>query len=195
MLMKDEIMYQRWLALGLLLFVFILIIFVAIVPLVSTGLDYYQQKQELTFRLHRSKQIVARKESVSEDIKNIKQQYQQQNYFSTQNTVALASADLQKFIKSTISSAGGQLTSTQVLPSTSGIGFKRISIKVRMSGDAEILRSVLYEIESAVPVMIVDEIDIRPVRGKRNRKTRKIEPSSKLNINFQATGFMRAESS
>lgn len=195
MLMKDEIMYQRWLALGLLLFVFMLIIIVAIVPLVSTGLDYYQQKQELTFRLQRSKQIVARKQTVLEDIKNIKQQYQQQNYFSTRDTVALASADLQKFIKATISSAGGQLTSTQVLPSTSENGFKRISVKVRMSGDAEILRSVLYEIESAVPVMIIDQIDIRPVRGKRNRKTRKIEPSSKLNINFQATGFMRAESS
>ena len=195
MLMKDDIMYQRWLALGLLLFVFMLIIFVAIVPLVSTGLDYYQQKKELIFRLQRSKQIVARKETVLADIKSIKQQYQEQNYFSTQDTVALASADLQKFIKSTISSAGGQLTSTQVLPSVSENGFNRISVKVRMSGNAEVLRSVLYEIESAVPVMIVDEIDIRPVRGKRNRKTRKIEPSSKLNINFQATGFMRAESS
>ena len=195
MLMKDEIMYQRWLALGLLLFVFMLIVIIAIVPLVSTGLDYYQQKQELTFRLQRSKQIVARKEAVLEDIKNIKQQYQRQNYFSTRDTVALASADLQKFIKSTISSAGGQLTSTQVLPSSNEKGLKRISVKVRMSGDAEILRSVLYKIESAVPVMIIDQIDIRPVRGKRNRKTRKIEPSSKLNINFQATGFMRAESS
>jgi len=192
--MKNEIMYQRWLALGLFLFVFMLVIFVAIVPLVSTGLDYYQQTQELTFRLKRAKQIVARKQTVLEDVKNIKQQYQQLNYFSTQNTVALASADLQKFIKATISSVGGQLTSTQVLPSTSENGFKRISVKVRMSGDAEILRSVLYEIESSVPVMIVDQIDIRPVRGKRNRKTRKIEPSSKLNINFQATGFMRAES-
>jgi general secretion pathway protein M len=194
MLMKNEIMYQRWLALGLFLFVFLLVIFVAIVPLVSTGLDYYQQKQELTFRLKRAKQIVARKQTVLEDVENIKQQYQQLNYFSTQNTVALASADLQKFIKATISGVGGQLTSTQVLPSTSENGFKRISVKVRMAGDAEILRSVLYEIESSVPVMIVDQIDIRPVRGKRNRKTRKIEPSSKLNINFQATGFMRAES-
>jgi len=193
--MKNEMLHSRWLALGLLLFIFLLIIFVAIVPLASTGLDYYQQQQELTFRLQRSKQIVARKDTVLEDIKNIKQQYQQQNYFSTQDTVALASADLQKFIKSTISSAGGQLTSTQVLPSTNEKGLKRISVKVRMSGDVEVLRSVLYEIESAVPVMVVDQIDIRPVRGKRNRKTRKIEPSSKLNINFQATGFMRAESS
>jgi general secretion pathway protein M len=193
MLMNNEMMNQRWLALGLFLFIFLLIIFVAIVPLVSTGLDYYQQKQELTFRLQRSKQIVARKEAVLEDIKNIKQQFQRQNYFSTRDTAALASADLQKFIKSTISSAGGQLTSTQVLPSSNEKGLKRISVKVRMSGDVEVLRSMLYEIESAVPVMIVDQIDIRPVRGKRNRKTRKIEPSSKLNINFQATGFMRAE--
>jgi general secretion pathway protein M len=195
MLVNNEIKYSRWLALGLLLFMFMLIIFVAIVPLVSTGLDYYHQKKGLTLRLQRSKQIVARKDTVLEDIENIKLQYQRQNYFSTRDTVALASADLQKFIKSTITSAGGQLTSTQVLPSTNVKGLKRISVKVRMSGDVEALRSVLYEIESAVPVMIVDQIDIRPVRGKRNRRTRKIEPSSKLNINFQATGFMRAEAS
>jgi len=64
-----------------------------------------------------------------------------------------------------------------------------------MSGDVEILRSVLHEIESSSPIMIVTQLDIRPVRGKRNRKTRKIEPSNKLNINFQAIGFMRARPS
>jgi len=130
-----------------------------------------------------------------ENIESIKQQYTDQNYFSTQNTVALASADLQKFIKSTISAAGGQLTSTQVLPSKQEEGFNKITLKVRMSGDVEILRSVLHEIESSSPIMIVTQLDIRPVRGKRNRKTRKIEPSNKLNINFQAIGFMRARPS
>ena len=189
----NEISYQRWLALGLLALVLLIVIFVAIVPLVSTGLGYHEQKQELAFRLQRSKQIVARKDDVVENIERIKQQYQSQNYFSTRDTVALASADLQKFIKSTISQAGGQLTSTQVLPSSSESGFNRVTVKVRMSGDIEDLRSVLYEIETSVPVMIVDQIDIRPVRGKRNRKTRKIEPSNKLNVNFQVTGFMRAK--
>lgn len=189
----NEISYQRWLALGLLALVLLIVIFVAIVPLVSTGLGYHEQKQELAFRLQRSKQIVARKDDVVENIDRIKQQYQSLNYFSTRDTVALASADLQKFIKSTISQAGGQLTSTQVLPSSSESGFNRVTVKVRMSGDIEDLRSVLYEIETSVPVMIVDQIDIRPVRGKRNRKTRKIEPSNKLNVNFQVTGFMRAK--
>lgn len=193
--MKNDITYQRWLALGLLLFVFLLIVIIAIIPLVSKGMEYHEQKNDLAFRLQRSKQIIAKKELVAKTIESIKAEYQQQNYFSTQGTVALASADLQRFIKATISQAGGQLASTQVLPSTKKNGFNRITVKVRMTGDSEALRSVLHEIESSTPVMIVDQIDIRPVRGKRNRKTRKIESTNKLTINFQATGFMRVEPS
>ena len=187
----NDISYQRWLALGLLVLVLLLVIFVVISPLVSTGLEYYEQKQELAFRLQRSINIVARKDSVAENVERIKQQYQQQNYFSTRDTEALTSADLQKFIKTAISKAGGQLTSTQVLPGRNEDGLNRVTVKVRMSGDIEALRSVLQDIESSMPVMIVDQIDIRPVRGKRNRKTRRIEPSNKLNINFQVAGFMR----
>jgi general secretion pathway protein M len=194
-LVNNEIAYQRWLALGLLFFVIILIVIIAIVPLVSTGMEYHDQKNELVFRLQRSKQIIARKERVAETIESLKEQYQEQDYFSTQDTVALASADLQKFIKSTISQAGGQLTSTQVLPSTKKNGFNRITIKVRMTGDSDVLRNVLHEIESSSPVMIIGQIDIRPVRGKRNRKTRKIESTNKLTINFQTTGFMRVKPS
>ena len=186
-------MYQRWIALGLLVVALLLVLFVAIIPLVSTGVDYHEQKQTLIFRLQRAKQIIARKDRVQQDIEAIKQQYQSQNYFSTHTTVALASADLQQFIKSAISQAGGQLTSTQVLPSKNEDGFNRVTVKVRMSGDIEVLRNVLHEIESSVPVMIIDQIDIRPVRGKRNRKTRKIQPSNKLNVNFQVTGFLRQD--
>ena len=58
-------------------------------------------------------------------------------------------------------------------------------------GDMEALRSVLYEIERSTQVLLIEQIDIRPVRGKRNRKTRKIEPSNKMNINFKIAGFMR----
>ena len=190
----NEKQLQKWVALSLLLIALSIITFLAIVPLISTGLDYYEQKQELAFRLQRAQQIVVRKDEVDKESNQVKAQYQGQNYFSTRNTVALTSADLQKFIKSTIAQAGGQLTSTQVLPSRGDDDdFKRVIVKVRMSGDMEALRSVLYEIESSTPLRIVNQIDIRPVRGKRNRKTRKIEPSSKLNINFQVVGFMRSD--
>lgn len=187
----NEASHQRWLALGLLGLVIALIIFLVIIPLVSMGMEYHEQKQELAFRLQRSRQIVAKKDSVKENIERIKKQYQTQNYFSTRDTEALASADLQKFIKSAILQADGQLTSTQVLPVITDNGFNRVTVKVRMSCDIEALRSILHEIESSEQIMIVDQMDIRPVRGRRNRKTRKIESSSKMNVNFQVAGFMR----
>ncbi|MFK5948780.1 MAG: type II secretion system protein GspM [Methylococcales bacterium] len=188
----NDISPQRWLALGLLGLVILCVIFIIIVPLVSMGLENNQQKQELIFRLKKAKQVVARKDSVLVNIEQIKKKYLAQNYFSTRDTEALASADLQKLIKSAITEAGGQLTSTQVLPGlATENGFNRIVVKVRMSGDMEALRSVLHEIESSSQIMVIDQIDIRPVRGRRNRRTRKIEPSSKLNINFQVAGFMR----
>ncbi|MCK4843329.1 MAG: type II secretion system protein M [Methylococcales bacterium] len=191
----NEKLHSRWLALGLLGLGLLMVILFAIVPLVSTALEYHEQKEELLFRLQRAKQVIARKDSIEENITQISQKHQKQNYFSWQNTVALASADLQKIIKSAISQAGGQLTSTQVLPSRNDASFNRVTVKVRMSGDIEVLRSVLYEIETSVPMMIVDQLDIRPVRGKRNRKTRKIEPNNKLNVNFQVASFMRVEGS
>jgi general secretion pathway protein M len=189
----NEISYQRWLAVGLLAFVSLLLVFLILVPVITTVLDNREQTEELLFRLQRARQIVAGKDEMTERIELIKQAHEQNNYFSNRDTVALASADLQRLIKSAVSQAGGELTSTQVLPVSNEQGLTRVMVQVRMAGDIAALRSVLYEIESSVPLMIIDQIDIRPVRGKRNRKTRKIEPSNKLNVNFRIIGFMRAK--
>ncbi len=151
----------------------------------------HEDKKQLAFRLHRSKMLVDKKDQVIANIEKIQQQQQGQNYFSKHSSESLASADLQGLIKTAIASAGGQLTSTQVLPSTLQGRYKRIMVKVRMSGSIEVLRNVLNEIENALPIIVIDQLDIRPTRGKRNRKTRKIEPTNKLNVNFQAVTFMR----
>ncbi len=185
--MLNNMPKQRWLALGLLGVLICLVVLLAIVPAVSNALAYNEQKQELAFRLQRAKRIVNAKDSVLKNMASLEQQYQEQNYFNTRETVALASADLQRIIKSAISESGGQLTSTQVLPGKA----EQVKVKVRMVGDIEVLRNVLYEIESALPVLLVEQFDARPVRGKRQRKTRKMMPSNNINLSFQVSGFMR----
>jgi general secretion pathway protein M len=62
-----------------------------------------------------------------------------------------------------------------------------------MTGNIEVLRAVLYKLETATPLIVIEQLDIRPMRSVRNRITRQIEPSNGLNINFQAIGFMRAQ--
>lgn len=184
---------QRWFAVGFLVFVILLFVAIIIAPLVNKGLELNETKETLAFNLQKYERILAGKNSVVANIEAIKQQHQEQGYFNSQGTSALASAEMQEFIKQAIVQAGGQLSSTQVLPSGKKDNFNRITVSVRMTGNIEVLRSVLYKLETATPLIVIDQIDIRPMRSVRNRITRQIEPSNGLNINFQAIGFMRAE--
>ena len=185
---------QRWLAVGILAFIALLVCLLIFVPIISKGLELHETKENLAFTLKKYEQILAGKEAIVGNIEAIKQQHEEQGYFNTQGTSALASAQMQEYIKQAIVQAGGQLSSTQVLPPTTKDKFNRITVSVRMTGNIEVLRSVLYKLETAAPLIVIEQLDIRPMRSVRNRLTRQIEPSNSLNINFQAIGFMRAQS-
>ena len=182
---------QRWLAVGLLIAVALVISMVVIVPLLGKGLELHESKNNLVFRLQQYERILAMKEAVIASMAKIKQQHEKQGYFNSQETDALASAEMQEFIKKAIVDAGGQLSSTQALPVSNKGKFSRITVRVRMMGNSEVLRAVLYKIETSSPLIIIDQIDIRPMRGNMNRVTRQIESSNELNVNFQAVSFMR----
>ena len=196
---------QRWLAIGLLVAAILIVGSVVIVPLVNKGLELHEAKNNLVFRLQQYERILARKDAVVASMNAIKQQYQERGLLNSQGTDALASAEVQEFIKQAIIEAGGQLSSTQALPvsavslspaskqSAAKSEFSRVAVSVRMTGNSEVLRAVLYKIETSAPLIIINQIEIRPMRGIRNRVTRQIDPSNELNINFQAVSFMRKQ--
>jgi general secretion pathway protein M len=186
---------QRWLAVGLLVLVVILAFSLVIWPIINKGLELNETKENLAFTLKKYERILANKENVQKSIASIEQQNQQQGYFNSQGTSALASAQMQEFIKQAIVQAGGQLSSTQVLPSSESEKdiFDRITVSVRMTGNIEVLRAVLYKLETSTPLIVIDQLDIRPMRSIRNQITRQKEPSNGLNINFQAISYMRGQ--
>ena len=151
--LQAQALQERWLAIGLLAGVVLIISLVIFVPLISKELELLEEKKALVFKL---------------------QQYER----------ILANSD-------TIVDAGGQLSSTQALPVTNKDAFKRITVSVRMTGSSQVLQSVLYKIETSEPLIIINQLDIRPMRGTRNKVTRQIEDSNDLNVNFQAVSFMR----
>jgi general secretion pathway protein M len=189
----NNIFSQRLIAVALLIGVLLITSLLILVPVVNKGMELHETKKSLIFRLQQYERILANKQMVLASMDNIKQQQQQQGYFNGQETDALASAAMQEFIKKAIVDAGGQLSSTQSIPVTSKGEFTRITVRVRMTGNSEVLRSVLYKIETSTPLIVIDQIDVRPVRGIRNRVTRQIEPSNELNVNFQAATFMRKQ--
>ena len=184
-------LHERWLALGLLMVVLIMSVLVFFTPLINKGLELIDDKNNLVIKLQQYERILAKKETITANMADITSQHETQGYFNSQETDALASAEMQEFIKKTIVEAGGQLSSTQALPINDKENFNRITVRVRMTGNSHVLRTVLYKIETSKPLIIIDQIDIRPMRGIRNRTTRQIELSNELNVNFQAVCFMR----
>ena len=182
---------QRSIALGILFSLIIIIFLVIIMPLMSEAMELHNTKNDLVFKLQKYERILAKADLITKSVATINQQQDMQGYFNLQDTDALASADMQEFIKKAIIEAGGQLSSTQALPLSNKENFKRITVSVRMTGNSDVLRKVLYKIETSEPLIIINQIDIRPMRGTRNRVTKQMESSNELNVNFQAVSFMR----
>lgn len=105
---------------------------------------------------------------------------------------ALVSADLQNRVKTVVQANGGVLNSTQILDATSEEGFRRLAVRVRMSGGSEALYKVLYALETERPFLFVDNIDI----NARSLRTRDGQAESiELMVSFDLFGYMRPAAS
>lgn len=193
MVKPDNRQLQRWLAVGLLALVILIAGLIVIVPLAGKYAELNETKDNLAHRLQQYVRILAKKDAVIENINTLRNQSQQGGLLNRQSTGALASAEVQEFIKKTVAEAGGELMSTQALPLSGDNEFSRITVSVRMTCNSEELRAVLYKLETAVPLIIIDQLEIRPERGIRNRFTNQLDPSNELNVNFQAVSFMRKQ--
>ncbi|MGH8559029.1 MAG: type II secretion system protein GspM [Methylococcales bacterium] len=183
---------QRFLALGLFFLCIVLVLGAVVAPLVDAAASYNESLDDLQFNLLRYKRTAAGRENVLQQLDKLKRQQGDEDQFSNRETPALASADLQQLIKKAVLDAGGRLISTQVIPETEEEHLIKISVMVRIMGDTMALRNVLYEIETAQPMLLVENLVIRSNPGRRDRKTRKLLPSNELNVNFNVSGYMRA---
>jgi len=182
---------QRWLALGLLLAVLTLLSAGVVTPLLVKILAYKEEIDDLVFEIQRYARNIESNRDIVEELRQTREEIAEQGYFAKQESVALASAELQTQIKDMVSRANGQLTSSQALPQRDEEQLTRISVRVNLTGTMEMLRQVLYELEYAKPLLVIDQLEVRPMPARRNRKTRQIEPSGKVSVNLEVSAFMR----
>ncbi len=85
----------------------------------------------------------------------------------------------------------GELTSTQILPSTTEHELKQISVRgvivIPLSG----LVRVFHDLESATPFLFIDNVEIRPKFDPRRRGVGAVDPGS-MEVQFDTYGYVRA---
>lgn len=185
---------ERWLAVGLLFSIIVIFCAVIFIPWHDTLNERLEQIDEQVYRIQRYERVISSRDEVLSKVEQGREKINALGYFYTQDTYSLASAELQKRIKDIAEAAGGEISSTQVLPHKEQDELVHIAVKVRLVGDMEMLRSLLFEIQGEKPLMSIEDITIIPQRGRRNRRTREIEETGRLTITLDVSSFMRKKS-
>lgn len=171
---------------------------------------YSDESTQLLDRLVRFKRLAASREPLANAIKKVREASPDNAYYLSQASPNLAATDLQQQVRSAIESNGGSLTSTQILPVSQQGNFSRVAIRVQMTGDVPVLQKMLYALETAQPLLFIENVQIRgrtirqrvrtPQNQPRDRRTRRNQPRTppqikttvQLTTQFELVGYMRS---
>lgn len=111
--------------------------------------------------------------------------------YLTGESETLIAAELQNLVRTTIERNGGRLESTQILAPVSEGAFRRLTLRVRMSADTDGLFRILYDLESMLPYLFLDSLDIAS-RERRTRRSISGPEGSALSVSYDVYGYMRS---
>lgn len=177
---------------AVLLFVALLILlFMIVLPIFGLYSSTNEEVASLQHRLSQYQAISQKTSGLSIKLSRLEAFNEDQEHYFVEDKAALVSAELQGIIKEVLSTQGAKIISTQ--PVTSGNQDERqIKVSVHCRADIISLRNLIYELESHVPVLIIDKINIG--RGFRTTfRTKQSNSSDTLDVRFDVSGFLAAQ--
>lgn len=184
---------SRGLALAILVFVIAGLYYGIVGPL----LDNYastrasiDQLQDTLVRYQRAARELGPRQA---ELAALKQRQSAQDGFLQGSNDTLVAAQIQNWIKALADAAKGELRSTQVLPAQDEGKLRRITVRGQMSLSYSAAVRVFYGLESAAPLLFVDNVDLRARPAElRNRGT--TVDTDLIDVQFDVYGYTHAGS-
>lgn len=156
---------------------------------------YQTNAERLQDRLQNLQRLATARPELEKAIQTIRADQRTAAYFLPPAPPTLAAADLQQRVKTLVEGAGGSLLSVQALPAVEEGGVVRVAVGVTLQGDLEVLQKMLHGLESQVPLLFVDNLEVtaRPFRPRL--PDGKVAPYTRIQLNgqFQVSGYLRKE--
>ena len=182
---------SRLLALAILLAAVALVGVIFVYPLAA----YYAQAADAVdakrHELVRYQSLAARLPDLTLQLSEIQDDSASSDYYVDGATAALASAEMQGQLKQLAQRSGGEVISSQIMPSEDGLAEPRAGLRAHIKLDTQSLVRVLHAIEAGQPMYFVDNllIDVRPARGRAGGK---IVKTTELDVKFDVYGYLAA---
>jgi general secretion pathway protein M len=107
------------------------------------------------------------------------------------DSTQIIAANLQNQIQTLVAGEPGDIRSIQVLPELAEDGFEKIGLRVTLTADIPTMQKILYDIESSVPALFIDNLDIRTNIRRRRRNT---DSTNRVQIRFDVFGYRKRTS-
>ena len=182
----------RFVAALLLLLVVLFVAVVVVMPITDGFAVAEQSNEEYQAALARSRVLDLELKTITAQLAEIRQSQSSQSGFLQGANESLATAQLQNRIKSLVEAGGGELRSTQVLPVRDEGKFRRIIVRGQMATNTTAMQHIFYDIESASPYLILDNVDIRARPSSRSQES--TPEDAMLDVRFDIYGYVRGAS-
>jgi len=146
-------------------------------------------------RIERATALLARYEKALDDEPNLRAEIEalrksdgSPDPFLKGESTQIIAAKLQNRIQTLVAGEPGDIRSIQVLPESEEDGFEKIGLRVTMTAGIPTMQKVFYDIESSVPALFIDNLDVRTNIRRRRRNT---ESTNRVQIRFDVFGYRK----
>ena len=182
-------LFERILALGLLIVVMLMAWFGVAQPVYSDFVREREQISNYQDNLQRFGAIAGKLQKYQDDLIHQRQNPELNQAVLRADSGTLAAADLQQRVKSVVEGQGGSVVSTQVLEMVPQSPFTQIKINVRMLLNVPVLQQVLYDIESQTPYLMVRQLLVTNRHWRGRKKPRQSQQAESLDVRMVIVGY------
>jgi len=157
-------------------------------------LEYAEETDDLRSQLVRFQTVASQRESLQSQLGQVRNLQNDEGLFfvypSFDEAAAALSGNIGDMVR-TQADDSCQIVSRQPVRPRVQERFEKVTVNVRMRCDAEDFLQVLYGMETGMPLMLVDDLNvIRPRTSSRNRGKQK-QAQGALDIRFNVSGYLK----
>ena len=172
---------RRALAIGLLVVAVALVLAALLAPVLLLHKHYDDAIETWSTRLATYRRVAAQAPALRSAL-DVMRTKDARRFFLRNTAPNLAGAELQELVKSTIEQAGGRITTSQSPAPRDDGGFRQIVANVQFFATTPNLQRILHALETKEPLLVIDNITIRPTNAFRGFKP---APGQEPEVNVQ----------
>lgn len=156
---------------------------------------YADEIGDLREQLARFEAVAAQKETLQEQLATIRQARNDENLFLAEGDFNEAAAAMSDRLGRIVENRAGeecQIVSRQPVRPRVQQRYQRVTVNVRMRCSAEDLLEVLFRLESGVPMVLIDDLNIVRPRARRRVAGKIVEVAGELDVRFNMSGYLKS---